>query len=231
MGRGTVNVCVVAGGFFVNGEDLGITALEAFDVNADNRLRALETANADGRLTELEVFDVQLLGSDTALQQQLASVESQLDASVMALQAVDSQQRDVIESLNSTVDAQRDVIESQQVQIELLHRALDGLGSLVSTLNANLTALSLDFAEVLQASTFADTTALDVPLTAGVVVAVVVAVAIAGLAVGLVLSPRKVVVHPERTALAASATPETALASATATPEAARVGDSETGQL
>ena len=58
MGSGTVNVCVVAGGFFVNGEELGstvnVTALEAFDVNAQDRLAALEAAEPDARLTALE---------------------------------------------------------------------------------------------------------------------------------------------------------------------------------
>ena len=58
MGNGTVNVCVVAGGFFVNGEMLGstvnVTALEAFDVNAQDRLAALEAAEPDARLTALE---------------------------------------------------------------------------------------------------------------------------------------------------------------------------------
>ena len=58
MGIGTVNVCVVAGGFFVNGEMLGstvnVTALEAFDVNAQDRLAALEAAEPDARLTALE---------------------------------------------------------------------------------------------------------------------------------------------------------------------------------
>ncbi len=58
MGIGTVNVCVVAGGFFVNGEELGstvnVTALEAFDVNAEDRLAALEAVNPDVRLTALE---------------------------------------------------------------------------------------------------------------------------------------------------------------------------------
>ncbi len=90
MGSGTVNVCVVAGGFFVNGMELGsavnVTTLEAFYVNADNRLTELETADADARLSALEAFDSQLRGNDTALQQQLNSH----GADIGALELVDA---------------------------------------------------------------------------------------------------------------------------------------------